>query len=280
MGDRPAGTGRSDPIPEGAIPKLLRESLAEQVRNSLLAYIRSQNLKPGDALPAENTLAAEFGVSRPVIREALSALQGMAIIEISKGKGAVIRALDRDPLVAFFRRAVRIDYATLSELLEFRKAIEGCCASLAAQRRDSDQLSEMTELVRQMRASFNDPDAYTSLDARFHAVVTEAAHNPLLLQVMESVREATTESIREGRRHMHSPEEMELVQSLHENLLRHIQRRHGTGARRAMDAHFEEAVLVLGLDAPTHDALPHPRMSRRPPPVVGAGGTSRQSRGA
>ncbi len=232
----------------GMIPKLSYESLADQVKTYLLEYIHARGMRPGDVLPAEHKLAAEFGVSRPVIREALKALEGMSVVEVSKGKGAVVRALDKDPLVVFFNRAVSVAYVTIAELLEFRKVIEGGCASLAALHRDPTEVAEMETLIREMEVSLSDADAYTELDARFHGLVAAAAHNRLLLQVTESIREATTESIREGRRHVRSREQMERVQSLHQDLFRQIKRGNRAGARRAINAHFDEAVDALARD--------------------------------
>ena len=238
---------------DGMIPKLSYESLADQVKTHLLEYIHARGMRPGDVLPAEHKLAAEFGVSRPVIREALKALEGMSVVEVSKGKGAVVRALDKDPLVVFFNRALRVEYVTIAELLEFRRVIEAGCASLAALHRGPTEVADMETLIREMEESLSDADAYTELDARFHGLVADAAHNGLLLQVTESIREATTESIREGRRHVRSREQMERVQSLHQDLFRQIKRGNRTGARRAMNAHFDQAVDVLARDEGQED---------------------------
>src|SRR5690348_6040349 len=106
------------------IEKLRRETLAEQAQSALLELIARRDLRTGDGLPSEMTLASEFGVSRQIIREALKALQGQGVIEIRNGRGAVVRPVDSSSLVVFFQRAVRLNRRTIIELIEVRKGIE------------------------------------------------------------------------------------------------------------------------------------------------------------
>jgi GntR family transcriptional regulator, transcriptional repressor for pyruvate dehydrogenase complex len=228
-----------------AIRRLAYQSLADQVKTSLLEYISERGLQPGDVLPPEGVLAAEFGVSRPVIREALKALEGMSVVQVAKGRGTVIRPLDNEQLVVFFDRALRIDSMTVGQLLEFREVIEAGAAMLAATRRTADELAEMRQTAAEMRASMRRRDAYVHLDSKFHLQITSACHNPLLLQFGESVREAVSGTIREGRRHLHGIEQADRIQAAHEELLHQIEQRSPEGARRAMVAHFEMAANVI-----------------------------------
>src|SRR5512142_1357307 len=117
------------------LPKLSRGTLAEQVTDNLLSFIEAQHLKPGDLLPSETSLGNSFGVSRPVVREALKNLEGKGIIEIVNGKGALIRPIDSDPLRLFFHGAMQTEICNLRVLIEVRKGREVRAAIVAAQRR-------------------------------------------------------------------------------------------------------------------------------------------------
>jgi GntR family transcriptional repressor for pyruvate dehydrogenase complex len=185
-----------------------------------------------------------------VIREALKALEGMSLVQVVKGKGTVVRALDNEQLLVFFDRALRVDGMTVSQLLEFREVIEAGAAELSATRRTADELAEMRQTVAEMRASMHRGDAYVNLDAKFHLLIASACHNPLLLQVEGSIREAVSETIREGRRHLHDTEQADRIQAAHEKLLHQIERRSPDGARRAMVAHFEVAAEFIDGSAP------------------------------
>ena len=140
------------------LPKLSRGTLAEQVTDNLLAYIEAQHLKPGDLLPSETSLATSFGVSRPVIREALKSLEGKGIIEIVNGKGAIVKPIDSDPLRLFFQRAMQIERSTMLELMEVRKGLEVEAATLAASRRQSKDLDAIEKTVHAMRLALRDQE--------------------------------------------------------------------------------------------------------------------------
>src|SRR5262245_39862413 len=88
------------------LTKLSRETLAEQAAQNLIAFIESQDLKPGKLLPSEYQLAADLGVSRPIIREALKSLEGKGIVEVVSGKGAMVKLPNSQPLQIFFQRTM------------------------------------------------------------------------------------------------------------------------------------------------------------------------------
>src|SRR5918992_1507838 len=98
--------------------QLRRETLPEQVADQLIALIERDNLVPGTILPSEGKLAQEFGVSRPVVREALRTLAAKDVIVVANGKGAIVRPITSQPLRDFFQRALRNRHATAIELLE------------------------------------------------------------------------------------------------------------------------------------------------------------------
>jgi GntR family transcriptional repressor for pyruvate dehydrogenase complex len=235
------------------LQKLQRETLAARAATSLLDYIRAQQLKPGDELPPEMRLAEEFGVSRPVIREALKSLEGRGVIETISGKGAVIRSIDSGVLLVFFSRAMQINKDTLIELMEVRKGVEVESAALAAQRRAPEELAQMAETVAAMRAHIRDVDAYSELDLALHLQIARASHNAMIYHLVESIREAAKDAILEGLRHRRTPEQLERVQALHELLLDHLRRGDADGARRAMMMHFDEAVIALLSDGGPQD---------------------------
>src|ERR671916_1377222 len=115
------------------LKKLPRETLAEQAARNLMAFIETQDMKPGRLLPPESQLAADLGVSRPIIREALKSLAGKGIIEVVSGKGAVVKPLNNQGLQVFFRRSMQIEREAIIDLIELRRSLELEAAMLAAQ---------------------------------------------------------------------------------------------------------------------------------------------------
>jgi DNA-binding FadR family transcriptional regulator len=227
------------------LPKLSRGTLAEQVTENLLAYIESQNLKPGDLLPSETSLSTSFGVSRPVIREALKNLEGKGIIEIVNGKGALVKPIDSDPLRLFFQRAVQLERSTILELMEVRKGLEVQAVMLAAKRRQDADLVVIEKLVIAMRGEMHNPLNYANLDTEYHLAIASATHNSILFYLVESIRESLHNTIRTGLKSRHSFDQLEHIQELHEKILRLITSGDLIGAGESMALHFDEAIEAI-----------------------------------
>ncbi len=227
------------------LPKISRGTLADQVADRLLEYIEAQHLKPGDLLPSETSLVASFGVSRPVIREALKSLAGKGIIEIVNGKGALIRPIDSDPLRLFFQRAMQMEYGTMLELMEVRKGLEVQSAMLAAQRRDAQDLEGIRRVLQAMREKQGDLEAYTRLDVDFHMRIAAASHNTMMVSLVESIRDALRNTITAGLQSRGQSLQFENIQLAHEQLYETLVASDVQAAMQAMSQHFDEAILAM-----------------------------------
>jgi GntR family transcriptional regulator, transcriptional repressor for pyruvate dehydrogenase complex len=225
--------------------KLTRGTLAEQVAEHLLEYIASQELKPGDLLPSETSLAGSFGVSRPVIREALKNLEGKGVIEIINGKGALIRPIDSDPLRRFFQRVMQMEQSSILEIMEVRRGLEVQAASLAAQRRSAKDLEAIQKAVKAMRGSMNDLDTFTRLDVEFHISIAAASHNSILGYLVESIRDALRSTISAGLLSRGNNLNLEAIQETHEALLKALEEGDSEEAMLTMLQHFDEAISAI-----------------------------------
>lgn len=227
------------------LPKINRETLAEQVTERLMEYIVIQQLKAGDLLPSEASLCSSFGVSRPVIREALKNLEGKRILEIINGKGALIRPIDSVPLRLFFQRAMQMEHSTILELMEVRRGLEVQAAGLAAQRRTAHDLETIRGIIQSMRENTADLEAYTHLDVEFHLQIACASHNTILVYLVESIRDALRNTISAGFQSRGALLRVEAVQRTHEVLLETIEKGDSKAATQAMLVHFDEAIAAL-----------------------------------
>lgn len=243
------------------LTKLSRETLAEQAARNLMAFIEAEDLKPGVLLPPENQLAADFGVSRPVIREALKSLEGKGIIEVVSGKGAVVRPLDGQPLRLFFRRALQIQREAIIDLLELRRAVEIQVAGLAAQRRTPAHLTQLAEIVAEMRSNLRNPEAYVALDVAFHQLIASMTGNIMLYHLVVTMREAIAQTLPESQLRPLTAEQLERVQVGHEVILASLEQGDPAAAERAMAEHFDEAVKSLVIKTGRADADAAPEAS-------------------
>ena len=210
-----------------------------------MAFIEAQDLKPGKVLPPETQLAANLGVSRPIIREALKSLSGQGIIEVVSGKGAVVKALDGQVLEVFFRRAMQIEREAIIDLMEARKGIEVQAAGLAARRRTPEELAQLAEIAATMRSHLHVPDVYVEADVAFHRLIASMAHNALIYHLVGAIRAAIKDTLRESLLRPQVDEQLERVQAGHEDILTALEQGDAEGAQRAMAVHFGDAVMSL-----------------------------------
>ncbi|MEF2144425.1 MAG: FCD domain-containing protein [Desulfovibrionaceae bacterium] len=156
------------------------------------AMIRGE-LQPGDVLPSELKLAEMFETSRGTVREALRVLEekGLVDIRVGLGGGALVREPDAHKIGESLDLLVRLGHVGYEHLGEFREAVEGIVAALAAERITVDGKSLLLEKLAQARASLEkgDADAFLRGDVAVHIAIAEIAGNPLFLSVLRMVHE-------------------------------------------------------------------------------------------
>jgi GntR family transcriptional regulator, transcriptional repressor for pyruvate dehydrogenase complex len=158
----------------------------EQVADQLLNMINSGELKPGDRLPSEAELAADFGVSRTTVREALRILATRNLIQTRKGMAGGHFIVEptvgsiSEFLVASYGLLTAANTVTLEHLLQAREMIEGPAAALAARNRDESDLERIRTTLTDDISALSQADALEML-RNFHLYLLEATKNQLLV---------------------------------------------------------------------------------------------------
>ena len=227
------------------IKKVKRDTLADQVTDGLLAFIDAQDLAPGDSLPSEIQLAEEFGVSRPVIREALKTLQGEGLIEVVTGKSAMIKPVSSAMLQKFFERAIAFKSASFKDLIELRRGLEIQSVTLAAQRCTEADIEQLKNTLAQMRTQVKAHEQFADLDVAFHLHIASAACNPMIYHLIKSIRDVMHENVIRGLEHRFTDAAYEQVLVRHDAILQALMHHDADAAQLAMQAHFDEAMTAL-----------------------------------
>lgn len=164
-------------------PRKRPRSLAEEVVAVLIQQIGEGQFQPGDKLPTESAIMQTQGVSRTVVREAISRLQAGGYVETRHGIGTfVLERRAETPLP--------IDPATIVTLkdvlamLELRISLEVEAAGLAAQRRSDEQLQAMWSLLAAMRAGTEQPNQAVSADLELHLLIASSTGNRYFSDIM------------------------------------------------------------------------------------------------
>lgn len=156
-----------------------------QIMEQFVSMIRSSKLRPGTCLPSETSLARSLGTSRATVREALSGLKALGLIQSIPGKGNFIT----DPKVHYkledLVEAIKSRMEFL-EALEARRAIEGEICWLAAKRRTVSSLQELEDALEKSK-DIKSVDEFINADYEFHLALAKASQNRLFI---DFIREA------------------------------------------------------------------------------------------
>jgi DNA-binding FadR family transcriptional regulator len=217
-----------------------RPSLADQVYDQLLVKILEEEYPVHSRLPAEDVLAQSFGVSRPIVRAALSRLRDDGIVQSRRGSGSyVLRRPDRQ-LISF------VPLESISDVqrcYEFRIDVEGAAAAWAAERRDDDDLAAMEEAYRVMERAYQENELAVDADQRLHLAVARASKNPFFSSVLESLGEQIAFGVKLSRSLtlLDTPTRQELVLAEHRDVLDAIRKRQPEVASATMRYHITAA---------------------------------------
>ncbi|MBX7535013.1 FadR family transcriptional regulator [Qipengyuania sp. GH1] len=213
--------------------------LYKDIAARLMTSIRDGTFPVGARLPAERDLAVRFEVSRPVIREAIIALEVAGLVEVRVGSGVYV-------LSASEAKAGGEEDVSAIELTEARLLVESEVAALAAAQITDEELRELESLVDQIDAENKTPDGKEEADAAFHLAIATAARNSALFDTVDrfwALRRTSREAalLHEKARHAN----IKPVVDEHTAILKALKARDPKAAREAMRGHLSQVLESL-----------------------------------
>ncbi len=164
----------------------VRRDASEQVAFEIRRYVSARGLRPGERIGTEQELAAEFGVSRPTLREGLRLLSGSHLVRATQGPGGGIfvdstenEGMGRN-LSESIATMLETHKVSLHELLDARVYLEVPLAGLAARNATERTAEELREAIAEAEGNHPAAEAFRVADARFHRLIATAARNELL----------------------------------------------------------------------------------------------------
>jgi GntR family transcriptional repressor for pyruvate dehydrogenase complex len=217
-----------------------RDDLARELQNEIVAG----RLPTGAKLPSERQLAERYGLSRPVVREALRSLVERRLVEIHPGRGAFVRDVRSSDAASQMSVHFRRSQATARDLVEARSMLECAAAGLAAQRASGDDLALMERALAALDRG-RDVVEQARYDLAFHYAVTRAAHNPVIESMFAAVVQPMVELM---LRSLLDPQVRGEALGLHHAIVAAIRGHDAARARDAMERHLEVAARFYGED--------------------------------
>lgn len=234
---RTARTARTAPIAPASLP-LGTVSLADQLADRLAAQVGSGALTPGDRLPTEAQLAADHGVSRSVVREAVHRLKSRGLLLSRQGSGVYVAAPPLHQPLAFDPSVLESVHAVV-HVVEVRRVLEGEAAALAAERATRSQVAAMRRALAAIDAASAAGQDGVAEDLAFHRTISLATGNPQFGRLVGFLEQYLREAMRitrgnEARR----LDFMEAVRVEHRAIVEAIAAGDGRAARRAATQHM------------------------------------------
>ena len=243
----------------GAPAPLYLESarLSDRLALRIAEQIDGGPLKPGDRLPTEQQLAAAYGVSRTVVREAVHQLKSQGLVRSRQGSGVFVTAPPAHRALAFDPKVLESIEAVL-QMVELRRVIEGEMAALAAKRATRVQVADLKRALRAIDTATDSGELGVEQDLAFHRAIGEATGNPQfvrLLAILEAyLRDAMT--VTKGYESMRA-DFMEQVRLEHRAIVEAVATGDAKAARRAATQHHlngEKRLVTSGVIKPTKAA--------------------------
>src|SRR5690625_3079677 len=208
----------------------------EKIIDQIIEMIKRKQLQPGDKLDSIEKLAAQFHVSRSVIREALSGLRTMGLVHIRQGEGTFIADFHASSISLPITTALLMKKENIIELLEVRKILEAGAVRLAALHRTDEDILELKKALLGMKENqLNEKKDYD-----FHYLIVKASRNTMLINLLRSISEIMIETIRDAQKIILESEinEKKLIKE-HELIFKAIKHNQPDQAEKHMLIHLE-----------------------------------------
>jgi GntR family transcriptional regulator, transcriptional repressor for pyruvate dehydrogenase complex len=219
------------------------ETVSETVLRQIVGLLRSGHLRPGDRLPPERELATSLGISRPSVREALSALALLGVVQQRQGRGTfLVESIESLPLEPYLYRLL-LNRGTVDELMEVRQLLEPRIAALAAERATPEMCQELQRAFAAFEheaTSGVDPHTEAAAGMGFHETLARAAGNATLTLLVHSLSDLVS-----AAGHVLNEREYGISLKAHRDLLHAVLAHDPERAERVMTRHLDEIAARL-----------------------------------
>ena len=218
--------------------------LSDQVAEALTAEVRTGRLAPGDKLPTEAALVEQFAVSRTVVREAVSRLKSLGLVESRQGSGVFVKAAGFSPLN--FDAGSTVSRQAVVQMVEVRRALEAEVAALAAQRRSAGDLKRIKQAIAALDKAVKAGGDGVDQDVAYHRAIADAARNPFLISTLDYLRQFLHGATRVTRANeARRADFARQVRDEHDAIAQAMEAGDAARARQAAARHMDNAILRI-----------------------------------
>lgn len=225
-----------------------RKKLYEEVMEKIVELIDTEEYRVGDRLPSVMELSNMLKVGKPSIREALSVLTTIGVLEIKHGSGIFITRFPQKFNFEYKNIFSEVENEQILHWLEFRKTVEAEAVELASLRATSTDIENIEKVFYEYQENIK--KGKSNLGYEFHYAIAVATHNPIFIQVLSSSPPFFEKYLElNTRQSLAIPPKGDFVLKEHYDILQAIKNHQPKLARKAMLKHIttiEKKVKILG----------------------------------
>lgn len=221
--------------------EIIHKNITEQLVSYFTENIESGNWKVGEKIPSENQLTTSLKVSRASVRQAISQLAGIGVLETIHGKGTYLIDSEIQDIMSNKSKITAEDCKDVEKVLEFRRIVESEACYIATKKCSKALIEKLEKCVNTMRESKEDIEKFVSADIRFHQTICKATENPLLEKSLNRVFEENRRSQQLTRKTFGYHNGIHY----HERILAAMKENDADEARQAMYEHLQNGIERL-----------------------------------
>ena len=222
--------------------RIEHDRTSREIEQQIESLILEGVLRSGDKLPGERELSKSFRVSRPIVREALSALEHRELLIARHGGGTYVADVIGTVFAAPVVRLIGSNAKAKSDYLEYRNEVESISASMAARRATSADKQLLERIMDDMQVAHKEsnPQREAAVDVEFHSAIGECAHNIILLHTLRSCYRLLSDDVFYNREKIYGgPGTREALLQQHVDIYSAVMAGDPVAAEAASQAHIQ-----------------------------------------
>jgi GntR family transcriptional regulator, transcriptional repressor for pyruvate dehydrogenase complex len=223
------------------------------VVSHIRSLIENGTLQMGDKIPPEREFARSLKISRASLRTGIGYLAAMGVMKVRHGVGTFVADGPAEFGKASFSLMSVLHGFQYWQMFEVRLILEGHLAALAAERSKEEHHTALAEEVAGIFASLDSPSEFLIHDMTFHRILSQAAGNPILAALMETITSALYDK---RSKTVSRSTDMREAAEMHRRIYRAIRARNPVEARKLMEQHLRMAQTAQDMERPTAQKVP------------------------
>ena len=220
--------------------KINRQKVYEVIAEQIKQQIINGDLKPGERLPTGKELCEMYQVGRSTVREALSALEIMGLIETRQGEGSTVKAWKPEDIELPNFQDFLISEETVLELMEARKSLEISISRMAAIKRTEEDLKKLEDNLNNMELNITNAKESKKIDMLFHQTLAQSTHNSIMVRLLGTISDQMDKAMEEIRRvSFNTPGLSKRVMEEHRRIYHAVVKQDSALAQQRMLEHLE-----------------------------------------